>query len=258
MTSRIVRIKIPSALLTLTFLLIPRTWATTTGTVQGSVIDDSGLPVVGAHVLINRALPAGSPQFTAPPVVTGPLAANVTADANGKFSVQAMPPGEYVACAEAIAPGLLNPCLWAASAPAFTVTAGNVTANVDITMTRGAVVPIHVNDPQSLLQPVAGSSSARDFQVHAVTGKGLHYRASVRDSSVNSRDLAVTIPFGAAVTLQVLTTHLKVNDRNGNPVSKSGSSLTVASGDSPATMEFTIVGIDSVTSPAIPGIPGLQ
>lgn len=249
----------PRAVLVLMLLTATPAWAaSTTGAVEGSVVDDTGAPVGGAHVLINRALPAGSPHFTAPPVVTGPLAAGATADANGRFSVQALAPGEYVACAEASAPGLLDPCHWAASAPTFTVTAGNATADVDITMMRGAVIPIHVNDPQTLLQPVTGSSIAPDFQGHAVTGKGLHYRASVQNTSANNRDLAVTVPFGTAVTLQVVTSRLKVNDQNGIPVSPSGSSLTIASGDSPAAVEFTIVGTNSVTSPTIPGLPGLQ
>jgi len=233
-------------------------WAATTGPIQGSVSDDTGKPVPGAQVLINQALPAGSPQFTAPPVVTGPLVISVTADSNGTFHVSALPPGEYVACAEVTTPGLLDPCHWAASAPTFAVTAGNNTTNVDITMARGAVVPIHVNDPQSLLQPVAGSPNPPDFQVHVVTGKGFHYRAAVQASSANSRDLAVTVPFGAAVTLRVATAHLKVSDQNGNPVSAAGSSVTAPSGGSPATVEFTITGTNNAAPPGIPGLPGLQ
>lgn len=57
-------------------------------------------------------------------------------------------------------------------------------------------------------------------------------------SSANSRDLAVTVPFDAAVTLRVATAHLKVSDQNGNPVSAAGA--------------------DHVAPPGIPGLPGPQ
>jgi hypothetical protein len=166
----------------------------------------------------------------------------VAADANGNFRVGSLPAGRYVACAEVTVPGLLDPCHWAGSAPTFTVVAGQPTTGVDITMARGAVVPIHIADPLGLLQPVSESAINFDFQVHVVTSKGVHHNARVQASSAAGRDLAVTVPFGTAVTLRVMSSHLTANDQTGSPVSAAGASVTVPSGVSPATVVYTITG----------------
>lgn len=91
--------------------------ATTTPAVRGLVIDDSGKPFAGARVLIVAALPATAPHFAAPPAITGPLATSATADSQGAFTIAALPTGQYIACAEATTPGLLDRCHWATSAP---------------------------------------------------------------------------------------------------------------------------------------------
>jgi hypothetical protein len=224
-------------------LLALGSWAaTTTAVATGSVVDDSGRPVGGARVLISQALPAGAPQFAPPPVVTGPSVTMVAADSSGIFSIGSLPAGQYVACAEVTTPGLLDPCHWAASAPTFTVSAGTTTAGVNITMARGAVVPIHIDDPLALLQPVSASAVSFDFQVHVVTSKGLHYNAAVQGSSATSRDLAVTVPFGTPLMLRVISAHLTVNDQTGQPVSPLGVSMAMPSGTSPSTVGYVITG----------------
>jgi hypothetical protein len=223
--------------------MVPSWAASTAGTVAGSVIDDSGRPVGGARVLISQALPAPLRQFTPPPVIAGPSVTMVATDSNGIFSVAGLPDGQYVACAEVSAPGLLDPCHWAASAPTFTVSAGQATADIKITMARGAVVPIHVDDPLALLQPVTESSIASDFQVHLITNKGLHHNASVQASSATSRDLAVTVPFDTAVTLRVMTNHhLIVNDQTGHPAPAAGTSVTAVSGVPLPSFSYVVAG----------------
>jgi hypothetical protein len=66
--------------------------------VTGSVVDDSGHPVAGVRVLISHA-PSIKPPVAAPPVITGSLAAMVTADANGAFHAGGLAPDQYIACA---------------------------------------------------------------------------------------------------------------------------------------------------------------
>ncbi len=103
--------KTRATIVALASLFVLNSWgATLTSAIGGSVIDDSGKAVAGARVLINFALPAGAAKFTAPPVVTGALITVVTADGNGIFQVPVLPAGQYIACAEAAAPGLLDPC----------------------------------------------------------------------------------------------------------------------------------------------------
>jgi uncharacterized GH25 family protein len=88
------------------------------GSLTGSVVDESGRPVAGARVQISYT-PSIKTTFTAPTVITGPLAATVTTDATGAFRADGLAAGQYIACAEAPASGFLDPCHWSTSAPNF-------------------------------------------------------------------------------------------------------------------------------------------
>ena len=137
----------------------------------------------------------------------------------------------------------------------FAVSDGQTTPAVNITMARGAVVPIHVDDPLGLLQPVTPMAVNFDFQVHLVTSKGLHHNASVQASSAVSGDFVVTFPFGTPVTLKVMSSHLKVTDQTGNPMSAVGTGVTVASGATPSAVQYVIAGTQSATSGYPAGLP---
>jgi hypothetical protein len=225
-----------------TFLACAATGANSgnTGSVTGTVVDDSGHAVNGARVLISHA-PSIKAPMPAPPVITGPLAAMVTADARGSFQTDGLAPGQYIACAETTAPGLLDPCHWAASAPNFTVSAGQTISGVSIVMAKGAVVRIHINDPQRLLKPVAGVADF-DFQIHVVTGKGIHYSAPIQLSNPGGRDHAITIPFSTAVRLQVFAAHLNVNDNSGKPFARTGTDVSTPAAGDPAVIVLNIAG----------------
>jgi hypothetical protein len=209
----------------------------------GTVVDDTGKPVSGAGALISYALPAGPGQPAVPSVVTGALAATATADAQGVFNVPSLPPGQYIACAETVAPGLLDPCHWAASAPTFAVRSG-VPTSVKIVMTRGAVLSIHLADPLALLPAASSPAGPMDFnlELHVVTQKGLHYSAPIQSRTAVGRDHAITIPFDTPVTLRVLAAHLLVNDQSGTPVSAVGTIITVPLGTQPQALAYTVVG----------------
>jgi Carboxypeptidase regulatory-like domain len=208
--------------------------------VTGSVVDDSGHPVAGARVLISHA-PSIKPPVPAPPVITGSLAAMVTADANGTFHVDTLSPDQYIACAETSTPGFLDPCHWAASAPAFTISAGQTTSGVKIVMAKGAVLQVHINDGQALLKPTAGPVDF-DFQIHVVTSKGFHHGAPIQSSTALGRDHVITIPFDTPVTVRVLSAHLAVNDQSGKAISPMGTSINVPAGTTPSVVGLTITG----------------
>jgi len=184
------------------------------GSLAGTVVDDTGASVGGARVTISFALPQNVPHPAAPPVVTGPLAATAVADARGLFSIPSLPPGEYVACAEATAPGLLNPCHWATAAPVFGITPGKETTGVKITLARGATLPVSISDPKSLLTPAKGDTDL-NLQVHIVTAKGVHHNVPIQSSTGLARNHVATVPFGTAVTVQILAANLTVNDQTG-------------------------------------------
>ena len=213
---------------------------TATGGVTGSVADDTGRPVAGARVVISSA-PSIKIPISAPPVITGPSAAMVTADSNGSFQASGLAPGQYIACAEAPVQGFLDPCHWSASAPTFTVGAGQTVAGVNIVTPKGSVLQFQVNDPLQLLQPAAGPIDL-SFEIQVVTGKGFHYSAPIQSSTATLRSYAITVPFGTPLNLRVLASHFAVSDQSGNPVALAGTALNVATGSVPALMLFTVTG----------------
>jgi len=211
------------------------------GAVTGSVVDDDGKPVAGARVLISHAPPTSTRPFIAPPVVTGPLATMVVADARGSFSADGLAPGQYIACAETTEQGLLDPCHWAAYAPGFMLSAGQTASGVKVVMAKGPVLQIHIDDPLKLLKAVTGPVDF-DFEIHVVTGKGLNYSAPIQSSTAAGRDHAITIPFDSPVTLRVMSAHLAVNDQSGKPISPLGTTINVSAGTTPAVVELTVTG----------------
>jgi len=234
--------KTRATVVALAFLLgLPlRAASTTAGTVQGSVADDSGRIVAGARVLISYAAPANATHSSAP-TITGPIAARVQSDLSGQFSATALPPGQYIACAEALTPGLLNPCSWTTSAPTFTVNAGQTATGVNIVMAKGAVLPIHVNDPLGLLKTVTGPVDF-DLEIHVVTPNGAHYGAPIQAQTSAGRDYAIAIPFGTGVAVRVLSAHFTVTDQSGNAVVPAGASVTVPVGTTAQQILYTVTG----------------
>jgi len=193
-------------------------------------------------VLISHTPSVAAPNVSSPPIITGPLEAMVVTDSQGAFSISGIPPGTYIACAEVSTPGLLDPCHWATSAPGVTVSAGQTVTGVTVTMARGAVLNVHIDDPQALLKPVPASQTDFDLQIHVITRKGIHYSSPVQTSNGAGRDHAVTIPFGTPVTLSVVSPHLVVNDQNGKPVSSAGTSIAASEGSTPSTVNYTVTG----------------
>jgi hypothetical protein len=206
----------------------------------GTVADDTGHPIPGARVLISYA-PSINLAVPAPPVIAGPLAAMVTADATGAFHVDTLPPAQYIACAETAAPGYLDPCHWSPSAPAFTVTAGQTTSGVNIVMPKGSVLRVHVDDPQQLLKPVTGPVDL-DFEIHIVTRKGIHYSAPIQSSTALARDHAITIPFDSPLSLRILSAHVTVSDSSGKAFASAGTTVSAPPGATPAVIGVTVTG----------------
>jgi hypothetical protein len=214
------------------------------GAAKGSVVDPNGAPVVRARIFIAQALPAAMARPAGPPVLTGPQMTTTMSDNTGAFVVPSLPPGNYVACAEPLTPGLLDPCQWGTSAPEFTVTSGQTTTGVQIEVARGAVIPIHINDPQQLLQPVLGGRTDPNLRIHLVTARGFHYEAPIVAQAAGGRDHAATVPYGAAFSLLVLTPRLTVSDATGKPAVSASAVTAVTAGAAPSTVVYTITGVN--------------
>ena len=208
------------------------------GSLTGLVTDDSGKPIANARVLISYAAPI-MPHVTAPPVITGALAATAATDASGKFYADNLAPGQYVVCAETTTPGYLDPCHWGIAAPIFTVTAGEAISGLRIVTPKGAVLRVHIDDPHQLLNSAIDTVDL-DLEIHVVNGKGLHYSAPLQSRNSTGRDHAITIPFSTPVSLRVLSAHLSVADQSGK--SFAALEINVPTGTAPPAVGLTVTG----------------
>jgi hypothetical protein len=213
---------------------------TPTGAIRGWVLDETGKPVFPARVFIHQTLPAGVAMPAAPPVITGPRIAAADTDSNGQF-VAFLPAGTYIACGETATQGLLDPCRWSTSAPTFTIKS-QTTVETQIVMAKGAVVPVHVNDPSQLLPPVTSAVQA-ECRFQMVTAAGRRYDAIIVAHTSTSRDHAITIPFGTPLSLQVACPQFAINDSTGKPAAAAGVATLAPAGSTVATLSYTVSGV---------------
>jgi hypothetical protein len=107
-------------------------------------------------------------------------------------------------------------------------------------MAKGAVITIHLADPQQLLKPAANATPV-DCQIHLVTAKGMRYLAAIVAATATGRDHAVTVPFGTPFQPQV-SPHLAVNDARGAAAIAPSTVMTTASAAGIATVNYTVTG----------------
>jgi hypothetical protein len=226
----------------LTLMLIPTAFCQVSGSVSGTVIDPAGNPVRRARIFISQDFPPGlTKRPVAPPVITGPNVVTTMSDRTGAFTSGHLPNGRYIACAEPETEGFLNPCHWSTAAPTFTVANGKTVAGVKVTVAKGAILSIHVDDPHQLLaQP--NSVIAPDLMFHVVTAKGHRYPARIVASSATSRDHTITIPFGAPITVKVFSPNLVINDTSGKPAAVAGAAVSVPTTAAGVTLTYTVTG----------------
>jgi hypothetical protein len=210
------------------------------GNLIGWVVDGSNDPVAGARILISHAA-SGKYLLPGPPVASGALAVTVMGDAAGLFHAEGLAPGQYLACAETVAPGYLDPCHWSAVAPSFVVNSGKTTSGIKVVMQKGQVLSVQVKDPQKLLNPVSGPVDM-DLEIHVVTSKGVHYSMPIQSSNATGRNHAITVPFNTPVTLRVLAAHLVVNDESGKAFAAAGVAASAPVGSPTNTVVLTVAG----------------
>ena len=212
------------------------------GTGSGTVVDSAGKPIAGpVRIFISLALDAAAIKTPAPPVQTGPHITSRVAGESGAFVVKNLAPGKYVACASTSIPGYLDPCQWSSTGAQFTISAGQVTPGINLVLEKGAIIPIRVNDAaQKLLTDQLGPHDS-EFQIHAVTVSGRHILAAITGQDRSGRDQTITVPFGAAVRLQVFSKKVAFVDSANKLLAPGGFIVTVPFGAiaTPITLNIT-------------------
>jgi hypothetical protein len=178
-------------------LLTHAALAQTTARIQGTVNDDSGKPVTAAHVVAALQSLTDHSTYSA---VTGP---------KGEYALDNLKPGQYSLCTQAPGGPHLNPCQWS-TGPQATVAAGQTIANQALTVTKGAILQLRLDDPQKLITP----SDDIFLVVYLPSGLFQPLRLVSRDAAGRTYDVAV--PLKNPVRLAIISSHLQMVDDKGN------------------------------------------
>lgn len=145
--------------------------AQATGSIQGTVKDDSGKALPGINVLLTTAITnAAAPSANTPTngnAGTGAPPSNTTgnfnfstasalSDSSGNFSFSGVKPGNYMLCLSDPGNNHLDPCAWSTGTQ-ISVTANATAASNVLTGTSAATLQVRVDDPQHLLDPSNGA-----------------------------------------------------------------------------------------------------
>jgi Carboxypeptidase regulatory-like domain len=194
-----------------------------TGSVSGTIQDDTGQPVAGGYAV---ASPVGSSATH--------LTYTAMTAADGKFSLTGMQPGRYSICVQVPAGPHLDPCRWS-SAVQVTVAPGQPVTNQAISVTKGSILQVRIDDPNKVL----ATSGPGDVLVGVFLPSAVFEPLSLVASDASGRTYQTAIPFNTSVGLSVTSAHLVLADESGarlTPVTASSGGSTTGGPGASATI----------------------
>ena len=110
----------------------------------------------------------------------------------------------------------LDPCVWSATQPTWTVTDSSNLTNVNIQVAVGTRIQVHVNDPQNVLPQTKGGIHGEALSMTVVTSQSRHHSLRLLSASPGSSDHYLVVPFGEPVVLNTQSSSLALSDEKGN------------------------------------------
>jgi hypothetical protein len=221
---------------------------------RSSIQDDQGSPPPKSVVVLYRipeAVEKAPPRSDRPPEYSAIRFDRQISIAAGlrDFSVPDLIDGRYKMCVYPEALGYLSNCEFARPADAYFDIAksvsGSAAKQVPLTIRRGTIVEIVVNDPRGLIRETTGFH----FRPGVMTSLGEFKPAALTGRSAGQVTYAVTIPFGVSVSL-FLDTRLGVADETGTPMTKRmPSPITIAGGPARVQVRLSVAALDQDLSP---------
>lgn len=198
--------------------------------IRGAVTDDKGRALSG--VLVTAVLNAGPP-----------LARTSTSAADGSFQIQGLPAGPYSLCAQLPAGGYLDPCQWSLNPTSLTLIAKQVSTGNAVTLRKGSIVKIRMQDPGRLLAQKTRDGRQPHLLIAVPALRGLNAAQQTGKDS-NGADYEVTVPNDSSLTIQVVSRDLKLGDKLGNPLANNSAREAFQHGSAdpnPKTFSYTVL-----------------
>ena len=175
-----------------------------TAAATGSVVGESGQPVVGARITfakVSQVLPGpnGKPRF-------GPSSATtVTTGSDGRFaSSGSLAAGEYNVCAEGPSAAYLGSCEWGGNVARTQVGQGQSAVGLSLRLQDGVVLNIHLDDPNGRIKSIpaaSGRPAYSNFGIGVISDTGFYKAAHLVNVGGGGADFTVTVPKNGRVRL---------------------------------------------------------
>lgn len=203
------RLRAVITVIPLALLLGSPAFSQTTGTLQGTVVDQSGAPLAGAEVLYQNIVPMRRDRMGRLIPGEGSIHASVLTGSRGEFTIARFPAGEYYLCALGPAAGHLKSCGWGGRYAPARVQAGATAAPLTLTVQTGTLLRLSVDD--------AGARIASGARFVAGVFSAGGYYARFRPAGVSGTQVLYTLAVPSSGTFRLLlNTSLSATDSSGN------------------------------------------
>jgi hypothetical protein len=205
-----------------------------TGTISGTVLDETGKPIAGATVSLALELPAAVKGVA--PVAFTPHRALAISAKDGTFSAGNMPAGLTKVCVQVANSDYLETCRWPVTQTRVTIGAGQTVKLPAISMAKGFRRQIRVNDLQGVLtKTTVGPGAAKTTPaiiLGAFAANHMFTNAQKTGQDATGYDYAVLVPFDLPLQVSVFSKAVALADSTGKAASGGGvvKAVTIASG----------------------------
>jgi hypothetical protein len=210
-----------------------------TGSILGGLKGEDGTVIAGAPVILHFTGPVKarySHQRTAWSAVT---------TSAGDFQFTGLPEGNYALCPHTPNSAWLSPCDWNLPIPAASISRLAPSVKVTITLKRGAVVPIRIDDAGQLLTQHEGKTPGAGLLLGVSSPGFIFHPVPLTSKDSSGRNYQIVLPFNTALTLVIHPSFYHVNNASSVALSQTASTkipLLVAAGQQVSPIKFTITG----------------
>ncbi|SPF37633.1 exported hypothetical protein [Candidatus Sulfopaludibacter sp. SbA4] len=199
--------------------------------ISGVVVGDDGKAVRALITAVKSSLPASGGR--------------TEADVNGSFAISGLLDGSYQLCAVDHTGTYLDPCNWAETPAVVTVSAKQPVAGYKLTVAKGALLQVRVNDVGQVLdKPAAALNQMPATLIVAVmTTRHTIQPLPIVSKDSGGRNHQTAIPLNKAVSLNLFGKGFTLADTSGKPLDVTlGTAVPVqiGPGQAPQPVTFTV------------------
>ena len=208
-----------------------------TGAIAGNVQGNDGSTIAGALLSLQLQPPYVRSRHPQIEWVT-------TSASDGSFQFAGLDGGVYRLCGYLPHGIWLNPCVWGLQPPTATLSRAQPSATITLTLNKGAVVPIRINDPSQFLSQYEGGSPGSDLLIGVVGDSRIFVPAQLVSQDSGGRNQQVAIPFGPSVNLLIYGPQFQLSS-GGLPLPIASTTtipVTVPSGQQAPTVTLQVTG----------------